>query len=258
MKLIWCTDLHFNFVPNASFPKLFGKELSALGDTLVITGDTSEGPTLEHDLTELAAGFEKQIYFLVGNHDYYKNSIKNITSLARKLQHKISNLFYLPTYNGVLNQDTILVGSDGWYDCKVGDPYRLGMSDFTLIEEFQGHHIDDIIRLSRIEAGTLAMEADYKIRQVVKEYKNIYFATHVPPFPHPDKKKRSLTWDPWFTWTAMGEALAGIAEDFPDNNFTILAGHRHIPFTYKHSHNMVMLVGEANYGSPDVVKVFDI
>jgi predicted phosphohydrolase len=255
VKLIHCTDLHLNFLP-PSFPKEFGKELSKHGDVLVITGDTAEHPTLEDSLTELAVGFEKKIYFVLGNHCCYGNSISGTRELAKKISKYIDNLFYLPNQPIVLSDDTILIGSDGWYDCRCGDPSRLQMSDFNLIDNFKYSHKEEIIRLSKVEADTLAQQADIQIRNVAKQYKNVYFGTHVPPFPDPGRK--DIMWDPWFVHISMGNKLADIAVDFPDTSFIILAGHRHKPYTYRVSHNMIMFVGAAEYRKPSISGMYTI
>ena len=256
MKLIHCTDLHLNVLP-PSFPKEFGKELSKHGDVLVITGDTAESTSLEYNLCELADGFEKPIYFVNGNHCCYGNSISGTRELAKKISKYTDNLFYLPCEPKVLNDNTILIGSDGWYDCRCGgDPYLLDMEDHYAIDEFKFCHKDEIIRLSKVEADTLAQQADIQIKNVAKQYKSIYFATHVPPFPDPGRK--DMVWDPWFVHISMGNKLADIAVDYPDTSFIILAGHRHKPYTYRVSHNMIMFVGAAEYRKPSISGMYTI
>ena len=41
-------------------------------DALVVTGDIAESPTLRSALTSLATLTERPVYFVLGNHDFYR------------------------------------------------------------------------------------------------------------------------------------------------------------------------------------------
>jgi predicted phosphohydrolase len=253
VKLIWVTDPHLNLLhPNAA--RLFGEELQGHGEALLLTGDIAEHPTLEACLTGLSGGFQGPIYYVLGNHDFYKGSFAETTKLARRLHR--NNRHWLRIETIELTPSTVLLGSEGWYDCRLGDPSRLDMSDFTAIEDFRGQHRGEIIRLSQREADALAQEAEIRLRAVAEKYRKVIFAMHVPPFPDP--AKRDMFWDPWFVHVSMGNILADVAQDYPDTLFTVLCGHKHHPYRYQHSHNLVMFCGEAEYFNPNIAQIITV
>ena len=44
-------------------------------DALVVTGDIAESPTLSSALTSLATLTERPVYFVLGNHDFYRGTV---------------------------------------------------------------------------------------------------------------------------------------------------------------------------------------
>lgn len=246
MKLVWVTDPHFDILhPNA--PELFGAEASPLGEALVVTGDIAKAPSLRATLRGLEKGFKKPVYFVLGNHDFYRGSFQTVPLIAQKFRGWLNNTAF------PLTKNTVLVGTGGWYDTRLGNPRRLEMEDHHLIREFQDRSIDDIIEISRQRADTEAAVTKERLIEGAKQFKHILFATHIPPFP---PEKRDLVWDPWFVNVAMGRVLADVAAEYPETRFTVLCGHRHRPWTYQHSHNLLMFQGEADYYNPQVTRVF--
>lgn len=45
---------------------------------VVISGDIAEVPSIESILKEMASTTQKPIYFVLGNHDYYRGSINDL------------------------------------------------------------------------------------------------------------------------------------------------------------------------------------
>ncbi len=71
MKLLWCNDLHFDFLePHgvASFAKILAE---ASADAILISGDISLSARITADLEEIARHVPDPVYFVLGNHDYY-------------------------------------------------------------------------------------------------------------------------------------------------------------------------------------------
>ena len=71
MKLTWCTDTHLNFCSTATIEAFCIELNQSDGDIIALTGDISEGSILEEHLNFLATRLNKDIYFVLGNHDYY-------------------------------------------------------------------------------------------------------------------------------------------------------------------------------------------
>lgn len=66
-------------------------------------------------MNEMAKQIKKPIYFVVGNHDYYKGTICDVRNALTILSKENDLLFWLPaTGIQVLANNTILLGQDGW------------------------------------------------------------------------------------------------------------------------------------------------
>lgn len=105
---------------------------------LVVTGDIAESHTLGSALTALATLTERRVYFVLGNHDFYRGSA---AGTRRQVGYVISeDLVYL-SQSGVveLTPTTALVGHDGWADGRLGDldGSDVILNDFLLIDELK-------------------------------------------------------------------------------------------------------------------------
>ena len=70
----------------------------------------------------MATYIEKPIYFILGNHDYYKGQVNEVRDAMRMLTDTHKWLFWLPA-SGIqkLCSNTLLIGQDGWADGRLGD-----------------------------------------------------------------------------------------------------------------------------------------
>ena len=73
MRLAWLTDIHLNFVGTAARRALMEK-VERVCDAVVISGDIAESHDVEGYLTEMEEIVQKPIYFVLGNHDFYRGS----------------------------------------------------------------------------------------------------------------------------------------------------------------------------------------
>lgn len=111
MKLAWLTDIHLNLLKVESRPKYYESILANGCDVLLISGDIAEVPSLIDILNEMAGQIKKPIYFIVGNHDYYRGSINEVRKELTALSMANANLFWLPaTGLQQLLNNTILLG----------------------------------------------------------------------------------------------------------------------------------------------------
>src|ERR1039458_8819395 len=114
MKLAWATDIHLDHAGEAARRK-FCQSAKERAAALLITGDIAESHILGSALTALATLTARPIYFVLGNHDFYRGSV---AGTRRQVGYVVNeNLVYL-SQSGVieLTPGTALVGHDGWAD----------------------------------------------------------------------------------------------------------------------------------------------
>lgn len=122
MKLAWLTDIHLNFLDVDARIEFYQKVVKANSDAILITGDIAEAPSVAELLKEMAYHLKKPIYFVLGNHDYYKGQIDQVRNEMISLSKSEKLLHWLPASNfQVLENNTILLGQDGWADGRLGD-----------------------------------------------------------------------------------------------------------------------------------------
>lgn len=262
-NLAWLTDIHLNFIRLPEAPKAFGEYLAkeVQLDSVVISGDISESPTLQDHLKWFSEGLGKPVHFVLGNHDFYRSSIR--TTLKRA-----SNIPNWLTRKGVveLTPKVALVGHEGWYDAILGDPYSdFSMSDWESIKEyrrqFRQRDRQGVIRLSR-DLSLAAVRAFKPILEsALEKYSLVIMVTHVPPFElssfyqlkvSPPKTR------PWYTSKMMGDLLLEVMSQRPDKRLLVLCGHTHHSATYMPLRNLHVLTGHATYHAPDMAGLIQL
>src|SRR5262249_39755111 len=112
-RLAWLTDIHLNFLRRAGLDAFFASLPDA--DAFAITGDMGEA----HDVVDHLRAFAGRgpVYFVLGNHDFYRGSIAGVRHDVRELCSELPDLHWMPDSGIVpLNEATCLVGHDGWGD----------------------------------------------------------------------------------------------------------------------------------------------
>ncbi len=252
--LLWITDPHFNFL-GASAWSYFKHRLAFYPKEvpLVITGDIAESRDFSRYLKELEQ--DRNVYFVLGNHDFYGDSIAAARDCAR------SRPGYLEWRNEPvrLSDTACLVGVDGWYDFNegAGADTQLRMSDWGVITDFKDKSMLSIAKMSALLAKQSAKLALKKLELAFAKYKTVYLATHVPPFLGASLSPRRLPsdkdWAPVMVNTALGEALRSVRLD---KFVHVLCGHTHteahmvVPVNGLGAGraNVKVSAGRANYG----------
>src|SRR5690606_16080809 len=138
-QLAWATDIHFDHAgPEAKTAFLQALQTSE-AEALCLTGDLSEAPQLTEHLQEIAGAFERPVYFVLGNHDYYHSSLSAVRTQMQRLSQDHPWLRWLPACGITpLNAQTALLGHDGWGDGRHGNLAQswIKMTDFRLIDDF--------------------------------------------------------------------------------------------------------------------------
>ena len=254
MKLVWMTDIHLEFITAPYFVDIMKQVNDSQAEGLIITGDISNAHQLIGELKNLSRGADMlPIYFVLGNHDYYSGSFSTVHKNVRKLTKSFKNLKWLTTEGVIeLTPSTCIIGHDGWYDGGYGNysDSRVMLNDFYYINELVG--IDKYARLRKFEE--LAMGAvnylNYQVPIIAKTYKNIIFATHVPPFKEAsvyENKQSDEYYLPYFSSKLVGDCLLNLMNTYPECNMTVLCGHTHGKVDVQVTKNLLVRVGEAEY-----------
>jgi Icc protein len=262
MRLAWLTDVHLNFVPIEGRRQFYASIRETHPDAVLLSGDIAEGVDLLDFLHEIERGLAMPIYFVLGNHDFYRSSFADVRKRVRSLG--MPNLLWL-TDSGVqlLGEETALIGHDGWADGRFGDYFhsRVFLNDYVLIKEFAG-----LTASSRLEfMNRLADEAAAKISKKLSEAcglrRRIILVTHVPPFREAcwyEGKPSDDEWLPHFASKAMGDAIVEVMDRHPQCDLLVLCGHTHGQGMVQIRPNVLVKTGGAEYRRPIVQEILDV
>ena len=116
MRLAWLTDIHLNFV-DAQRLREFLESIRQQADAVAISGDIAESPGVVHYLKTMEEVLQKPIYFVLGNHDFYRSSIAKTRLQVADCAKRSQYLHYLTALGVVeLTPRTAIIGHDGWAD----------------------------------------------------------------------------------------------------------------------------------------------
>lgn len=262
-KLIWVSDVHLNFLQNKDELRYeFYKKLEeAEGDHILITGDIAESHNVVFFITEMEGRTGKPVHFILGNHDFYGSSV---VATRRSVRH----LGYLPKSFGVpLSADTVLIGVDGWGDCRNGDyeNSRLTMSDWLYIDDLRKEYgkgmaklKTKLMSLADLDAGKLKRRV---LRAIENGYKKIIIATHVPPFKEACLNAGRKSTDGglcFFSSKCLGDTILPIAKKNSGVDFLWLSGHTHSRAKHKPCNNLTSKVAKAEYFYPQIEEIINV
>jgi Icc protein len=256
MRLAWLTDIHLNFLaPDAVDAFLHGLS-KVYCDGVIVSGDIGEAPDVALYLNALNTWLEKPIYFVLGNHDFYRGSIAGIREAVKLLCAGRPHLRYLPNEGVIeLTQKAGLVGADGWGDGRYGDYWgrRVSLNDW----------LDDTKRLAKLhELGDeSAAQLRATLPDALERFDQVLVVTHVPPFREScwhEGRISDKDWLPHFTCKAVGDVLLSAMKAHPEKQMTILCGHTHGAGEAQILPNLRVLTGGAEYGTPMVQRILEI
>ena len=271
--LAWSSDTHFNFANQKRIAKFCEDLLDSKASTLLLTGDIAESDTLVKYLKLISSklGPTFHIYFILGNHDYYKSSIPEVnnTILQEFGISKHPNIHWLTSETYVeLTPTTALVGNENWWDGKAGNLNSLGIldglimaPDYTLIKDFSFMKKEERFKVLETIANNSTKNILEKLRRGFDKYHTIYLALHVPPFEDACVHNRKImepNWLPHFCHKDLGDKLMDFMSERPEKELVVLAGHTHENITIKPLENIKVKVAHASYFQPEVHKIIKI
>ena len=270
-RVAWLTDIHLNFLDDVDRRQFVQSIADASPDAVLLGGDIGESPDVVEHLREMADVVRRPIYFVLGNHDFYRGSIaetrEEVTGLAAGSDH----LVYLSGADVVeLTPTTALVGHDGWGDARLGDfaGSEVLLNDFFLIDELKQWQrgpweLDREMLRQTLEAlGDEAAEHFARVLPVALEsHRRVIALTHVPPFREAawyDGKPSDDHWLPFFACRAVGDCFLQMMRDRPDRELTVLCGHTHGSGETQILDNLRVLTGGARYREPKIQEIFEL
>jgi predicted phosphohydrolase len=249
MKLAFMSDLHLDC------------------DAVVISGDISDGNSVQYDLQLLENQLQRKIYFVTGNHDVYNRSIKDMNEKLI-VQHKNSS--YLKYLNNIsyemITPSTAIVGHGCWSDARNGNVTGSSMllTDWQAIKEFYDisamTHRNARVELCRKLADEGVLHIHDGIKQAVRYANHIIVVAHPVPFEEAHifcNRQGDFEAQPWFTCQSLGNMLLDASRAFPQINFTVLCGHTHGRCVLQKTKNLTVHVAGAEYYKPNIEKVFE-
>jgi predicted MPP superfamily phosphohydrolase len=221
-------------------------------------------------LLEMQRIWDKPLYFVLGNHDFYRGSIRTTRAEVTRLAEAEPLLTYLTTTGVVeLSPQTALVGHDGWADARLGDfeDSWVILNDYLQIEELRYWRPDSTLDKSALAEALhrlgdeAARHFEAVLLQAVERYPTVLAATHVPPFKEAawyDGRHSDDNYLPHFACQAVGQVMRRVMRSHPHSRLLVLCGHTHGSGETQILDNLQVLTGGAEYGRPEIQRVLEI
>lgn len=204
MKFDLISDFHVEFnvmysetiVYKDGEPAFFAWHKARKNPILVIAGDISNMTEVSMDIIEEAADYYEQVIWTDGNHEHYsgyKNHSKysltqNMEKARVQATRDLENVTYLDGETYIIQDGTMFVGANGWYDFKMAAGYHTKEQ----YRQWQRHSNDPVcIRFGKKNRPEkMADRQSTQIAKMVKDaqdderVKEIVVVTHT--IPHRD------------------------------------------------------------------------
>lgn len=275
-KAAWTTDIHLNFLEIPGITAVMQRWSQFYFDYLLISGDIAQGNNILRHLSYIRDGIDKPVFFVLGNHDYYRDYFKNVNKEVGEWCTRQNNMHILGNGEVIpLTENTCLIGAGGWADGRLGDFVRstVFLNDYNLIDDFISAGRKDRLKLLNELGDHFAAYFKKILPTALEKFREVILLTHVPPFKEAalyNGKTCDDDYLPHFSCKAVGEVLLEIMDDNPDKNLIVLCGHTHggnshdnHPELKKYtgvniSKNIFVKTGTAKYGSPEINEIFEV
>jgi Icc-related predicted phosphoesterase len=260
-RLAWLTDIHLDFL-EAENIRTFCREVTEhCPDALLFGRDIGTATSISSFLLTLENELSCPIYFVLGNHDYYHGSIKEVRQEVQANCKQSESLNWLPLSGVVgLTEQTCLIGHGGWADGRLGD-YRnsaVMLNDYLFIKELTGLTPNKRLAVLKKLADEAAAYLRIQLQSALAHYQKVIVLTHVPPFREACWYLGEVAddhWLPHFSCQVVGEVLEEFMLKQTDRTMTVLCGHTHSSGVVEILPNLVVKTGAAAYGQPQLQEV---
>ena len=252
-RLAWITDPHLNFLDGKDAEAFYSALAETPADVFAVTGDIGEAPNVAMFLNALDDHLERPIYFVLGNHDFYRDGFDSVRKKITGLCTACPRLHWIPGAGVVpLTETACLVGHDGWADGRHGDYWKsdVQLNDWRLIENLAGLDRGELLAQLQRLGDEAALHFHKVLPEALARFEHVYVLTHVPPFPEGCTWQGRITTDNWLPHVcckAVGNALTEAMKSRPDRRMTVLCGHTHQPADAMVLPNLHLVTGAAEY-----------
>ena len=253
-NMVWFSDPHFNFFNQTEIDTFLNEVQSHNPDTILISGDIGEAKSILGYLKTLTEKLTAPIYFVMGNHDYYGNSIPAVRNVVSVFCKSYPDLHWLPDCGIVkLSETTALLGHGSWADGRLGNyaTSTLELTDYYAIKEFlEAPERDARLKIMQHFGDEGAAYIDEHLPKAMQQYKNVVVVTHPPPFREVTRHMGKISDDngmPHFSCKAVGDVLLKHCTQYPESNVTVLCGHTHGGGEEHILPNLRVIVATADY-----------
>jgi 3',5'-cyclic-AMP phosphodiesterase len=264
LRIAWLTDIHLEFLSHGEVDAFFERLSAHDPEAVLVGGDTGTAATLSRFLSGMEERLQRPIYFVLGNHDFYGGSIREVRRAAADLAARSRWLHWLPDAGVVLLTDrTGLVGHGSWADGRLGSGVgsNVLLNDYLQIRDFQplGHQ-ERFQKLNELgdEAAAFVEEL---LPSAAERFGELIFLTHVPPFREAawhEGQASADDWLPHFSCRAVGDVLVRVMTAHPGCALTVLCGHTHGEGEVRVLKNVLVRTAGAEYGKPGIRMLTDV
>lgn len=259
----WATDLHLDWADAAKRRDFFDAVQATAADAVVLSGDIAEGANTAGYLEDMAWEFQRPIYFVLGNHDFYGSSLDRMRRRITTLTAGSAWLHYLSAAGAMeLAPRTAMIGHEGWGDARLGDyeNSKVFLTDFVAIEDLaEVYRNRQALRQRLNELGDAAAQSIAAcLTEALLHYPQVVLVTHVPPFREAawhNGQSSDDDWLPFFSCQAVGETLRQIMRQHPQRQLLVLCGHTHGQGQAQILDNLRVLTGGSDCSGPTVQQV---
>ncbi len=263
MNLFWISDPHFEFVVDQTAREFVENVTAQSPDAVVITGDISNSYHLEKHLA-LLARLPCDVYFVLGNHDFYESNFAAVQDVVTGVCLQYSNLHQLGQGEIVrLTETTNLVGHGGWADGRAGNGSRSNarLNDHLLIQNLVRRDPGELFAILNALGDQSAEYISTVGETAWESCDKLIVATHVPPFIEASLyrgRPSDPEYAPHFVNVAMGKSLIALATRYQQKSLMILCGHTHHAAQYTPRSNLITRVSGNEYKEPRVTEVIKL
>lgn len=288
-RVAWLTDIHLNFVSYIDVVTFADTLLKHSPDVVLIGGDIGEADSVVGYLLELEKLLQRDIFFVLGNHDFYKSSTSDVRSKVSIASRNSQRLSWLPETGVIELTPTVgLVGHGSWADGRFGDYEHsdLLLNDHFFIRDFNPRLLqtdqdsrqffnpepadslwflsegakEQRLRTMQSLADEAARHFQKALPMALKSFNHVLVLTHVPPFREASwygGKISDDNWLPHMSCKAVGDVLYRQMKDRPKQRLTVLCGHTHGSGEAQILENLKVFTGGATYGHPELQRLFE-